>query len=70
VTQTLQYPLERERDLLRRWSRLLQRTLPTRERSDPRRGSPLPLPLGAGAVGLISPNTAQPFSPHIATAKG
>jgi hypothetical protein len=31
VPNSLQYPLERERDLQRRWNRLLQRTLVTRE---------------------------------------
>jgi hypothetical protein len=30
VPHTLQYPLERERDLQRKWTRLLQRTLVTR----------------------------------------
>jgi hypothetical protein len=33
VPSSLQYPLERERDLQRRWSRLLQRTLSTPERA-------------------------------------
>ena len=28
VPSSLQYPLERERDLQRRWNRLLRRTLP------------------------------------------
>ena len=33
VPSSLQYPLERERDLQRRWSRLLQRTLASQERA-------------------------------------
>jgi hypothetical protein len=37
VPNTLQYPLERERDLERRWSRLLQRTLMRKEHVHPRR---------------------------------
>ena len=40
MPNTLQYPLERERELQRRWSRLLQRTLVTREHPlDSRRGA-------------------------------
>jgi hypothetical protein len=38
VPHTLQYPLERERDLQRRWNRLLQRTLMPRGHSLDRRG--------------------------------
>jgi hypothetical protein len=42
VPTSLQYPLERERDLERRWNRLLQRTAPKKDLRQKRRASASP----------------------------
>jgi hypothetical protein len=50
VPTSLQYPLERERDLERRWNRLLQRTVaPKKDLRQDRRASASPCRSGSSA---------------------
>jgi hypothetical protein len=56
VPTSLQYPLERQRDVQRRWNRLLERTITPKEHSQvrqlPRAGTQLPMQLAEMAVSL------------------
>ena len=63
---TLQYPLERERDVQRRWKHLLQRLASKDYSSENRRAPPSPLSSDGDTADRISPRQ----SPSATTAAG
>jgi hypothetical protein len=56
VPTSLQYPLERQRDLQRRWNRLLQRTAPKDHPSRPLTSLRVPSPLNRSSTSSASKN--------------
>jgi len=63
MPSTLQYPLERQRDLQRRWGRLLQQTVALDKRLSPRLTVLPQAPRPSGAK-------AEPAKPHRLPAHG